>query len=271
MKMVEVLRVSRSGYYQWRKLLGRVEPEESALEDLIMSIYNEHYGRYGYRRILAEIRRRGLSINGKHVLRLMKKLGLRAICPRRHKVTTNSNHNEPVSENLLRQEFTVEPQEQVWLSDITYLKTSEGWLYLSVVMDLYSRRILGWNLSESLCKESVINAFAKAAVSYEITADAVFHSDRGVQFASYEFREALAKYGFRQSMSGSGNCYDNAPMESFFHTLKNELLLKKSIDSKYLTRITIFEYIEFYYNKKRLHSSLKYRTPDEVFFNKQIC
>jgi putative transposase len=129
-KMVEVLMVSRSGYYQWRKHLGRVEPEESAFEDLILSIYNEHYGRFGYRRILAEIRRRGLSINGKHVLRLMKKLGLRAICSRRYKVTTKSDHNEPVSKNILKQDFTVEPQKQVWLSDITFLKhLNDGFIW----------------------------------------------------------------------------------------------------------------------------------------------
>lgn len=269
--MVEVLQVSKSGYYNWRLHIGATDPVEESLKDLIMSIYKENYGRYGYRRITAEIRNRGLRINQKHVLRLMHELNLRAICPKRHKKTTDSKHSEPINENLLNQNFTVERLEQVWLSDITYLKTLEGWLYLSVVMDLYSRRILGWDLSETLAKGSVVRAFVKAAETYKITADKIFHSDRGVQFASDEFREELKKYGFSQSMSGRGNCYDNAPMESFFHTLKNELLLSKAIDSKYKTRIKIFEYIEFYYNKKRLHSSLNYRTPDKVFFDKLIC
>ncbi|MHC1737128.1 MAG: IS3 family transposase [Ignavibacteriaceae bacterium] len=266
-KMAEVMKVSKSGYYQWRKRYGRVDPEEESWKGLIDSIYEEHRGRYGYRRITKEIRRRGLQINKKHVRRLMKEMNLRAITPRRRKKKTNSDHREPISENILNREFKPEQSRKVWLSDITYIKTTEGWLYLTVVMDLSSRRILSWVLSETLEKESVIQAFVKASQKYEITADAIFHSDRGKQYASYEFRGELEKYGFRQSISGTGNCYDNAPMESFFHTLKNELLIKKAIDSKLSTRLMIFEYIEFYYNKKRLHSSLKYRTPDEVFFS----
>jgi transposase InsO family protein len=268
--MVEVLEVSKSGYYKWKKRLGKQDPEETALMELIVSIYIEHRGRYGYRRITKQIQRMGISINGKHVLRIMRNLKLKGKSPGRRKKTTNSEHKEPVSENLVQQDFTTEREQKIWLSDITYIKTSEGWLYLSVVMDLYSRRILGWELSESLTKESVINAFKKAAETYRITADKIFHSDRGVQFASGEFREILQKYGFQQSMSGRGNCYDNAPMESFFHTLKNELLIKNAVELKYKVRGAIFEYIEYYYNRRRLHSSLKYRTPNEVFFDKQI-
>ena len=195
----------------------------------------------------------------------MQDLGLKAKCPKPYKRTTNSEHKQPVSANLVKQEFRIEKKQQIWLSDITYLKTLEGWLYLAVVMDLYSRRIMGWDISESLSKQSVIAALQKAATNYEITADAIFHSDRGVQFASEEFRHLLANLGFAQSMSGTGNCYDNAPMESFFHTLKNELMLRDVINSRAETRATIFEYIEIYYNKKRLHSSLRYRTPEEVF------
>ena len=266
--MAAVLSVSKSGYYRWKRRVGKGDPEDKSLMDLVRSIYIEHRKRYGYRRITKEIKRRGIAINHKHVYRIMKAMGLKAIFPKKFKKTTNSDHKLPVAENLIKQEFAVAPTQQVWLSDITYVRTLEGWLYLSVVMDLYSRRIMGWDISETLAKESVIAAFRKAAERYEITADAIFHSDRGVQFASEEFREALEQHGFRQSMSGTGNCYDNAPMESFFHTLKNELLLRDVIDSKYRTRITIFEYLEFYYNKKRLHSSLKYKTPDEVYLNK---
>lgn len=269
--MAEILRVSKSGYYQWRERIGKGNPEEKAMEDLIYSIYQEHRGRYGYRRVTEEIRRRGLNINGKRVLRLMRRMNLRGKSPRRYKKTTNSNHKETISENLLKQDFTVKKQQQVWLSDITYIKTSEGYLYLAVVMDLYSRRILGWELSGSLARELVIRAFEKAAEKYEVTADMIFHSDRGVQFASHELREKLVDKGFSQSMSGRGNCYDNAPMESFFRTLKTELILGNALESREKIRIAIFAYIEFYYNKKRLHSSLKYRTPDEVYFHKQIC
>jgi transposase InsO family protein len=266
--MAEVLSVSRSGYYRWEKRKCFGDPMETSLMDLIRSIYEEHSGRYGYRRITAEIRHRGLEVNRKHIYRLMRKMGLKAKCPRRFKKTTNSNHKEKISENLVRQNFTVEKTEQIWLSDITYIKTTEGSLYLAVVMDLYTRRIMGWELGNNLGRELVIKAFEKAAAVYEITADAIFHSDRGVQFASSEFREILNRFGFRQSMSSKGNCYDNAPMESFFHSLKNELFMRYVIGTKSQTRSAIFEYIEFYYNKKRLHSSLKYRTPDQVFFDR---
>lgn len=266
--MCQVLRVSKSGYYKWRN--KKEDPEDKALSDLIKSIYQDHQGRYGYRRITAEIRRTGVVINGKQVLRIMKKLGLKAVCPRGYKRTTKSDHQREVSQNILKQNFETYKQDQVWLSDITYIKTSEGWLYLAVVMDLFSRRILGWALREYLGKELVIEALTKAISGYQMTANTIFHSDRGVQFTTDEFRFLLMDLGITQSMSGKGNCYDNAPMESFFHTLKNELLLSGKLERRYMTRIAIFEYIEIYYNKKRLHSSLKYRTPDEVYYSKII-
>lgn len=268
MKMAEVLRVSRSGYYGWEKRKCFSDPMETSLMDLIRSIYEEHSGRYGYRRITAEIRHRGLEVNRKHIYRLMRKMGLKAKCPRRFKKTTNSNHKEKISENLVRQNFKPEKTEQIWLSDTTYIMTTEGSLYLAVVMDLYTRRIMGWELGQKNDRELVIKAFEKAATKYEITADAIFHSDRGATYASSDFREIISKFGFRQSMSSKGNCYDNAPMESFFHSLKNELVLRNAIGSKSKTRTEIFQYIEFYYNKVRLHSSLKYRTPDQVFFDR---
>ena len=268
MKMCQVLRVSKSGYYKWRN--RKEDPEKKALNDLIESIYREHQGRYGYRRITAEIRRTGVIINGKQVLRIMNELGLKSVCPKKYKRTTKSEHKREVSQNLLEQNFEVQGKNQVWLSDITYIKTSEGWLYLAVVMDLFSRRILGWALREYLGKELVIEALRKAATDYQITLDTIFHSDRGVQFTAEQFRELLIDLGIRQSMSGRGNCYDNAPMESFFHTLKNELLHSGKLETRYKTRIAVFEYIEIYYNKKRLHSSLKYRTPDEVYNSKII-
>lgn len=266
MKMCQVLRVSKSGYYQWRS--RKEDAEEKSLRDLIERIYREHKGRYGYRRITAEIRRSGIIVNAKRVYRIMKLLELKAVCPKVYKRTTKSGHKKEVNENILKQNFETERIDQVWLSDITYIKTSEGWLYLAVVMDLYSRRILGWSLREYLSKELVIEALSKALRDYRMTADTIFHSDRGVQFTAEDFREILFDLGITQSMSRSGNCYDNAPIESFFHTLKNELILSGKLVSRYLTRIVIFEYIEVYYNKKRLHSSLKYRTPDEVYFAK---
>ena len=268
MKMCQVLRVSKSGYYKWRN--RKEDPEKKALNDLIESIYREHQGRYGYRRITAEIQRTGVVINGKQVLRIMNELGLKSVCPKKYKKTTKSDHKREVSQNLLEQNFEVQGKDQVWLSDITYIKTSEGWLYLAAVMDLFSRRILGWALREYLGKELVLEALRKAVADHQITLDTIFHSDRGVQFTAEQFRELLNDLGIRQSMSGRGNCYDNAPMESFFHTLKNELLLSGKLETRYKTRIAVFEYIEIYYNKKRLHSSLNYKTPDEVYNSKII-
>jgi transposase InsO family protein len=266
--MCQVLEVSKSGYYKW--VNKKEDPEHKALSDLVKIIYWEHQGRYGYRRITAEIRRAGIVINGKQVQRIMKNSGLKAVCPRRYKRTTKSDHKREVSQNILEQNFEAQRKDQIWLSDITYIKTTEGWLYLAVVMDLYSRRILGWALREYLGKELVIEALRKAIEGYHINADTIFHSDRGVQFTADEFRRLLNDLGITQSMSGRGNCYDNAPMESFFHTLKNELLLSGKLETRYKTRIAIFEYVEIYYNKKRLHSSLKYRTPDEVYSSKII-
>lgn len=266
--MCQVLAVSKSGYYRWKS--RQTDPEEASLKDLIKAIYAEHRGRYGYRRIYKEIKRRGLKVNHKRVSRLMRSIGLKGIQKKAYKKTTDSNHKNTVSENLLEQNFNTEDINLVWLSDITGIKTFEGWLYLAVVMDLYSRRILGWELSESLEKEVVIAALRKALRTYSPNGHLIFHSDRGVQFTSYEFREMLERFGIKQSMSGKGNCYDNAPMESLFHSLKTELLLANCIETKYATRAEIFEYLEVYYNKKRLHSSLQYRTPDEVFFERKI-
>lgn len=263
-KMSRVLKVSKSGYYKWRKRKDN-NPEELAMKDFIISIFEEHKGRYGYRRITAEIRRRGIKVNSKRVIRILRAMNLKAKRSKSYKKTTNSNHCKKVSENILQQNFSTNEINKVWLSDITYIKTTEGWLYLAVIMDLYSKRILGWELGERLVKELVIAALEKAVQKYDTKNHTIFHSDRGVQFASEEFREMLEKYNFEQSMSGKGNCYDNAPMESFFNTLKVELLKQEATESKYMTRIKIFQYIEIYYNKRRLHSSLNYRTPEEVY------
>jgi transposase InsO family protein len=268
MKMCQVLEVSKSGYYRW---VNRADdPEEQALRDLVKSIYDEHQGRYGYRRVHEEIRRRGLRVNKKRIARIMRELGLRGRVAHKRKQTTNSKHDQPVNANIVNQQFEVEAVNLVWLSDITYLRYHEGWLYLAVVMDLYSRRILGWELSRSMAKEVVISAFRQAVQYYALDDHLIFHSDRGVQFTATEFRDMLEQLGITQSMSGRGNCYDNAPMESFFHTLKSELMMKGATETEQMIRAMVFEYIEFYYNKKRLHSSLRYRTPDEAFFETKI-
>lgn len=250
--MCQVLGVSKSGYYHWKE--RKEDPEEKAIADLILSIYNEHKQRYGYRRIHEEIKRRGLIINKKRVARIMCELGLKARRKQGYKTTTNSKHSNPVNENLLQQNFKTSDINLVWLSDITEIKTMEGWVYLTVVMDLYSRRILGWELGETLKQECVINALRKALIQYSPKGHLIFHSDRGVQFTAEEFRRILSNFGIEQSMSGVGNCYDNAPMESFFSTLKMEILLRDGIETKRMTQIAVFEYLESYYNKKRLHS-----------------
>lgn len=266
--MCQVLEVSKSGYYRWQK--RKDDPEEKSLSDLILTIYNEHKQRYGYRRVHEEMKRRGLSINKKRVARIMHELGLKAHRKQGYKSTTNSKHSNLICENLLKQNFKTEGINYVWLSDITGIKTMEGWVYLTVVMDLYSRRILGWELGETLKQECVINALRKALSQYSPKGHLIFHSDRGVQFTAEEFRKILSNFSIDQSMSGVGNCYDNAPMESFFATLKMDILIRKGFQTKRMTRVAIFEYLESYYNKKRLHSSLNYRTPDEVFYEQKI-
>lgn len=234
------------------------------LSELIKTIHKESNGEYGSPKIHGELRRRGTRCGRKRVARLMRKDGLKAKTIRKFKATTNSNHNLPVAENLLDRDFQPSEPNKAWAADITYIWTNEGWLYLAVVIDLYSRAVVGWSMSERMTRSLVMDAFTLAVKRRNPARGLVHHSDRGSQYASGDFQKLLEKYGAICSMSRKGNCWDNAPAESFFAVLKRGLIFHNQYQTRAQARQSIFEYIERFYNRKRIHSSLGYRTPFEV-------
>ncbi len=192
----------------------------------------------------------------------MKKMNLKPKAARRFKVTTDSNHNKPVAPNILGQQFTPPAANVAWAADITYIRTGEGWLYLATVIDLYSRRIIGWSMGTRLLTSLVVNALNMAIQNRKPPKGVIHHSDRGSQYCSESYRDLLAQHGFICSMSGKGNCYDNAVMESFYHTLKVELIHGQRYRTRKEAELAVFDYIEIFYNRQRLHSSLDYQTPE---------
>lgn len=261
-KMCRALRVSRSGYYDWQKRgPSRRDRSNQVLLDQIMRVYRDSHHTYGSPRITAELRADGEGCNKKRVARLMRINGIAAKTKRRFRVTTNSKHNQPVAANLVNQQFIAGAANQLWSSDITYIWTKEGWLYLSVVLDVYSRRIVGWSMNRRLTKELVIEAVNQALRYRNPDENMIFHSDQGSQYASDRFRKLLANNNIKASMSGKGNCYDNAITETFFHTLKTELVYFENYQTREEARLSIFEYIEVFYNRKRRHSAIGYQNP----------
>ena len=260
--MCRVLKVSRSGYYASRE---RPESnramENSRLLVRIRGVHGRSRETYGSPRVYRQLRAEGESCGRGRVARLMSTNDIRAKQKRPYRVTTNSEHKEPVAANLLGRCFDVTGPDRVWVSDITYIPTREGWMYLSAVMDLYSRRIVGWAMDVTLRRELALDALSMAYQRRRPVKGVVHHSDRGCQYASGEYRRLLKAYGMDASMSGMGNCYDNAPMESFFGTLKTELVHHRVYSSREEAKTDIFEYIEVFYNRQRLHSSLGYQTP----------
>jgi transposase InsO family protein len=262
--MCNVLNVSRSGYHKWlkRKLSARALENQKILE-IILSFYNRSKGTYGLPRIYAAIRKQGYKVNRKRVARLMKIHNIRAKTKKKFKATTKQNTKDKPSENLLKGNFNASSANQIWTGDITYIWTSEGWLYLAVVMDIYSRKIIGWSIDKRVNKQLVVRALIMAMINSSPDKGVIFHSDRGSQYTSEKFRELLELFGIVQSMSSTGNCYDNAITESFFHTLKTELIYWQRFQTREEAKRSIFEYIEIFYNRKRLHSSLGYLSPVE--------
>lgn len=261
-KMCRVFEVTRSGYYAWRKRpLGNRRQEDERLLKAIKRIYQQHKGRYGSPRVAKQLQAEGIRCGKNLVARLMKANGLQATAKRKFKVTTDSRHSNPVAPNLLGQDFTATQPNQVWVTDITYVPTLEGWLYLAAVMDLYSRQIVGWAMDHTLTRELVIRALRQAIGRRNPPQGLIHHSDRGCQYASHEYQHLLRKHGFLPSMSRKGDCYDNACMESFFHTLKVELIHRERYRTRSQARLSIFEYTEAYYNRVRLHSTLGYVSP----------
>jgi transposase InsO family protein len=258
--MCDILNVSRNGYYDWR---GRPQsPRAQKQQQLcgrIREVFDEEDGLYGSPRICAELD--GIACVNT-VARLMKKMHLAAKTDRRFIVrTTDSSHGFAVADNLLDRNFQVDRLDQVWCSDITYIPTDEGWLYLAAVMDLCSRRIVGWAIDDHLRADLCCDALSMAISSRDPSAGLLHHSDRGVQYACNQYQDLLEKHQMICSMSRRGNCYDNAAMESFFGSLKREWVYQQRYSTKDQARSSVFEYIEVYYNRQRRHSSLGYVSP----------
>lgn len=261
-RMCEILGISRSGYYAYKsRTKSKRETEREELLKEIRIVFKSSRELYGSPRITAALLSKGIKCNKKRVAMIMHSNGIKAKTVRKYKATTNSKHRLPVANNLLNQNFEVNHPNKVWSGDITYIWTKMGWLYLAVVLDLYSRRIVGWHVDKYMTKELVIKALKKAVINRKLRKDIIFHSDQGIQYASNEFRSVLDKEAIEQSMSRKGNCYDNAVSESFFHTLKTELIYFEKYDTREDAKLSIFEYIEVYYNRKRIHSTIGYKSP----------
>ncbi len=262
-ELCAVLEVSRSGYYAWRE--GQESARELAnrgMAEEIRRLFEAKRQRYGSPRITAELRREGQVCNHKRVERLMRQAGLKARSGRKRKVrTTQSDHDQPVAPNLLLGRPAPVKVDEVWVADITYVPTAEGWLFVAAVMDLYSRHILGWSVWESLAATGAVQALARALVKRGYPRGVIHHSDRGIQYACQEYRGELQRQGLVPSMSRKGNCYDNAAMEAFWSTLKREALEESARWSNSRVRRELFEFIESDYNRSRLHSSLGYQSP----------
>jgi len=257
-----ILSVSRSGYYDWRKRsISMQELSNQQLDEHIGRIYAEHAGRYGYRRVREELQELGLSASLERVRRRMRRMGLRGIQSRKFKHTTNSRHRLPLASNLLGQNFNPKHANQAWVGDITYIRVKQKWLYLAVVLDLYSRKVIGWAFGERIHAKVVTDALKFALRNRAYPTGVIVHTDRGSQYCSKAYQTLIKSYKLKSSMSGKGNCYDNAACESFFHTLKVECVYQYSFDSIAHARSVIFWFIEVYYNRKRKHSTIGYLSP----------
>lgn len=264
-RMAALFGVSRSGYYEWRQTGQSPTPKaqrQAVLDDKISAAFLLSKQRDGARRIRAALAEQGQSVDLKTVFNSMKRQGLRAKAARKFKVTTDSNHQHPVAPNLLEQHFQSDAPNQKWVGDITYLQTIEGWLYLAVVIDLYSRAVVGWSMSSRMTAELTCDALNMAVLRRGKPKGVITHSDRGSQYCSTTYRELIAKHQLTQSMSRKGNCWDNAVAESFFHTLKVELLKDEQLTDRKTLKQQVFEYIEVDYNKTRRHSSNGYLSPE---------
>ena len=260
--MCRVLAVSRAGFYAWRQRpVAKRTRQDQVLAVAVATIYAEHHGRYGSPRLQIELRERGQRSGRKRIARLMRAQDLCARPKRRYRTTTDSRHRLPISPNLLARRFTVAQPNTAWVTDMTYLWTPEGWLYLAVIIDLFSRRVVGWSMSERIDRQLALDALRMALAQRRPARGLIHHSDRGSQYASGDYQQLLAKHGLRGSMSRRGDCWDNAVAESFFASLKLELVYQVQWRSRPEARTAIFEYLEAFYNRRRRHSSLGYLSP----------
>lgn len=273
--MCQVLKVSRSGFYAWLKASPskRAQTNQRLTEE-IRKIYQESMLTYGSPRITQELKERKIAVSKPRVARLMRKACIRSVVKKKFRVTTLSDHHYQLDENKLNRNFTVAETGKVWVSDISYIRTAQGWLYLTIIMDLADRRIVGWSLSSSLkTRDTVVPAWFMAVRNRPISGSLLFHSDRGVHYACDEFKGLLSNYPLVEtSMSRKGNCWDNAVAESFFKTLKTEWVYHQKYPSVGQAALSIFQYIETWYNTRRRHSSLGYKSPKqyEEFLNNKL-
>lgn len=260
-KMCKMYKISRRGYYGWlTKSISKREERRKVLKIEIRRIYYDSKCRYGSPRITKELNQEGIKASKILVAKLMRELGLKSIVRRKYKITTNSSHKYPVAPNVLNRVFTPVESNKAWVSDLTYINTKEGWLYLTTVIDLFDRKVIGWAMSETMrTDDTTIPAFKMAKINRPILNHhkLIFHSDRGIQYASEDFTKELDKHkNITPSMSRKGNCWDNAVAESFFKTLKTELIYHHIYQTKQEAQLSIYEYIETFYNTKRRHKHL---------------
>lgn len=263
-RLCALLGVSRSGYLQWR----RRRPSDralanAALDAQVAALHAESGRSYGRPRLVHALRKQGMQIGHERIRRSLRRQGLRCVYKRPYRVTTDSNHNEPVAGNVLDRRFEGWAPNAAWTADITFVSTAEGWLYLACVLDLGSRRIVGWSMSDRMKADLVCDALKMAVWRRKPAAGLIAHSDRGVQYASGAYRKLLEQFGMIQSTSRRANCWDNSPMESFFKTLKVEHVDRLRYASRAEARLDIVNWIEGFYNRRRLHSSIGYRSPAE--------
>jgi transposase InsO family protein len=262
--MSEVLGVSRSGYYAWRRRPRSLRDETNAkLTQTIRRIHEESRRIYGSPRIYAALQQRGIACGRHRVARLMRDEGIRSKTKRRFRSIATKREETPAAPNRLERCFTAVRPNRVWASDITIVKTAEGWLHLAIVLDLFSRKVVGWSTSTAVTQTLALEALQRAFTTRRPKPGLLHHSDRGGQYLSASYQNLLDEHGAQCSMSRPGNCLDNAAVESFFHTLKTELVYQQHYRTREQARLAIFEYIETFYNRTRLHSTLDYRSPEE--------
>ncbi len=264
--MSRVLSVSRSGFYAWLSRHHRpsqLRHRQQKIDMHVANAFKADKSRSGAIRVMRTLEKQGIHYNRKTIALSLQRQGLRAKAARKFKATTQSKHNLPVADNLLQQDFTASQPNQKWAGDITYLWTNEGWYYLAVVLDLYSRKVIGWAMSERMTARLVCDALTMALFRRKHPKGVIVHTDRGSQYCSHDYQTLLRDNGLICSMSAKGCCYDNACSESFFHSLKVEAIHGERFETRQQIRVTVFEYIEVDYNRQRLHSYLDYKSPDE--------
>jgi putative transposase len=262
-KMCQVLNVGRSTFYEWlHRLPTKREQEDLLLKEEIKKAFLDSRNTYGHRRIKKSLKKLGICSSNDRIRRLMKELNLVPVQTRKFKATTNSKHSLPVAPNLLKKNFKADAPGQKWVGDISYLSTQEGWLYLATVIDLFSRKVVGWSLGTRMTKQLVIDAMNQALQHERPSKGLIFHSDRGSQYASYDYQDLLCAHGIRQSMSAKGDCYDNACAESFFATLKKECIRRKRFKTRCQAKLAAIDHI-IWYNSRRIHSYLDDMSPLE--------